>query len=291
MSGLALVAVMVVGTVGYAMATSGLMPWARTFASEAPTGPDVKYPVFGSNDLSLYLARSMVAQEPTIELAWMESDAEDRRSEVKDALLEVAAQNPYVYIDEEGWTLTEDDTLLTPRYVYGNTEAEERRLQTQTAVNAILDSEPVASAVGEVPVTRALYEALINVAEYDDAAEFSRGVSAPAQAESEAFGALVDHQAVGEGYAKAFVALARARDLSAVVVTGTAFDGEVVGEHAWNRVLIADAWLVLDAAFDDRGSGGADDEFFLLDPRHADLATRAEDTDWLVDDVLWQFVP
>ncbi len=293
-AGFAALGVMVVFTVAYVGIVTGTFHWP-TWGAVVPTGPAVEYPVFGSDALSLYLARSLVAQEEQIDISWMGGSGESVREQIDDAMLEVAAQNPYVYVDPTGWVLSDDGLALIPSYRYGDAEADSRRAQTAAVVERIVASDEVTGAVGDVALLQALHDALVETAAFDDAAfAASQGslttstYSSVMQAE-EAYGAVVARAAVGEGYAKAFHALADAVGYESVVVTGTATDGEDVFPHSWNRVLVGGAWFVVDVAWDDGGAAEEGDDYFLLGRQDPLLATRAIDADWVVDEQMWIF--
>lgn len=68
-----------------------------------------------------------------------------------------------------------------------------------------------------------------------------------------AYGALVDGQAVCEGYAKAFALLCRLRGVPCSVVEGTSMDrqGRVVS-HAWNQVELDGVTAWVDITWDDQ---------------------------------------
>lgn len=78
---------------------------------------------------------------------------------------------------------------------------------------------------------------------------------------STVYGCLVEKSANCEGYAKAFVCLAREAGLNAVLVTGTTDDGE---NHAWNQVEIGGSWYNLDATWDDLDNSSDKRHTYLL---------------------------
>ena len=70
-------------------------------------------------------------------------------------------------------------------------------------------------------------------------------------------GAIVNKEAVCEGYAKAFKYLMEQIEIESIVVTGMATDSK--GEtqnHAWNYVKIDNAWYAVDVTWDDPVSIG-----------------------------------
>ncbi|MDN4473456.1 DUF2510 domain-containing protein [Demequina zhanjiangensis] len=294
-AGFAVFGVIVMLTVSYLAVVSGTVRWSAYAGGAVPEGPAIDYPVFGSDARSVYLARSLIAQEDTVDVGWLTATGETAREILDDAMLEVAAQNPYVYIDPTGWSFTDDATQIIPSYRYGDAEAENRRSQTAAVVERIVTSTEVQEADGDVAVLRALHDALIETAEFDQAAFDARRNSlttstyAAVTQSQEAYGALVAGRAVGEGYAKAFQALADAAGYRSVVITGTAADGQDVLPHAWNRVYVGGSWLVVDAAWDDGGADGSAYDYFLVASNDPKLDSRAIDADWIVDGMMWGF--
>lgn len=82
-----------------------------------------------------------------------------------------------------------------------------------------------------------IHDRIINECVYD--------LSEPEQ--SELYAVLVLKKATCEGYAKAFQFLANTKNLSSIVVYGTANE-----PHAWNKVSVDGEYYFLDATFDDR---------------------------------------
>lgn len=67
-----------------------------------------------------------------------------------------------------------------------------------------------------------------------------------------AYGALVDGNAVCEGYAKAFQLLCELSGITAVPVSGSAVDSDgLVQSHMWNKVLLDGEWYNVDCTWDD----------------------------------------
>ena len=64
-------------------------------------------------------------------------------------------------------------------------------------------------------------------------------------------GALFDHLAVCEGYARAFSALCEQADLTELMISGTADNGSGTISHAWNQVQVDGIWYNMDATWDD----------------------------------------
>ena len=67
-----------------------------------------------------------------------------------------------------------------------------------------------------------------------------------------AYGALVKHKAVCQGYAKAFQYLMDALDIPCILVSGTASDADGnLESHAWNYVQLSGKWYAVDVTWDD----------------------------------------
>lgn len=64
-------------------------------------------------------------------------------------------------------------------------------------------------------------------------------------------GALLDHLAVCEGYARAFSWLCEQAGLSEVMVSGTADSENGTISHAWNQVQVDGIWYNIDVTWDD----------------------------------------
>lgn len=80
----------------------------------------------------------------------------------------------------------------------------------------------------------------------------------------EAVGALLDHAAVCDGYAKAFKLLCDAYDIPCLVVPGTATQNGKKEPHAWNYVQMEDGkWYGMDVTWDD-GSIETGKNYFLV---------------------------
>ncbi|MDR0846595.1 MAG: hypothetical protein LBN08_03700 [Lactobacillales bacterium] len=77
-----------------------------------------------------------------------------------------------------------------------------------------------------------------------------------------AYGALVNHKAVCDGYAAAFVLLAEKCGVEAMVVDGTATYKGVSGWSAWNVVKVDDKYYNLDNTWDANYHRGRGDEYF-----------------------------
>ncbi|MDR1736623.1 MAG: hypothetical protein LBR85_07145 [Oscillospiraceae bacterium] len=79
-----------------------------------------------------------------------------------------------------------------------------------------------------------------------------------------AWNALVEGLAVCNGYAKAYMLLCETAGLPCIFVSGEARSGGRTEAHAWNMVPVDGHWLYIDVTWDDRDSGAADYDYFLV---------------------------
>jgi len=286
---LVLVVLIVVGGAGYLGALPSWVPWPAELVRAMPTGPDVAYPVFGSDETVTYLARSLIAQEPEIDVTWIQASGRDVRAVVRDAMDEAMLQNPYAYVN--GWSMSIGtvQVRVQPDYTYSAAEAERRRVATASAVAAIVATPEVAQAADARGKVTAIHDAVLRAATYDKAAgdAIASGVTSsesPQVAESQqAYGILVDGTAVCTGYAMTFQLLAQASGLQSVVVTGVATSGVTTGGHAWNRVLVDGQWLVVDTTWDDATDAQLGTDYLMINSQDPLMSTRTVDSDWVVD--------
>ena len=287
----AAVAVAVIATMGYRGALPEWTNWPDAWVMSTPTGPAVEYPVFGSDELVLYLARSMVAQEDAINVTFTGAGSSDGIERIQDAMREALAQNPYVFVREWEVQVRPASTTITPTYVYSDIEAEQRRLETRAAVAELVADSGALSAATQADQVRLLHDAIAAHARYDwDAYDTinAGGHDARVEASQEAFGILVNGTAVCTGYAETMLLAADALSIDAVVVTGNVNHGLTTGGHAWNRVLVDGAWRVVDVTWDDVPVGRTGHEvlrhdYLLLVPGDPLLQTRVQDLEWVVD--------
>lgn len=80
------------------------------------------------------------------------------------------------------------------------------------------------------------------------------------------YGALVLHESVCEGYAKAFQYLLAFAGIKSCMVAGQSYNPstKLLEEHAWNLVLIDDVYTYVDVTWDDQGEAGIWYTYFNL---------------------------
>ncbi|NTV38879.1 MAG: DUF2510 domain-containing protein, partial [Demequinaceae bacterium] len=77
---LLLAVVVAIAGAGYVGALPSWAPWPTELTRGMPAGPDVAYPVFGSDETVTYLARSLIAQKAQIDVTWIQASGLDARS-------------------------------------------------------------------------------------------------------------------------------------------------------------------------------------------------------------------
>lgn len=86
----------------------------------------------------------------------------------------------------------------------------------------------------------------------------------------DAYGALIDHQAVCQGYAEAFKLLCDRENIPCILVSGSGVTTQGTEPHMWNYVQMEDgSWYAVDVTWDDQVTVTYDD-FFLTGANSAD---------------------
>ncbi|HEY0185961.1 MAG TPA: transglutaminase-like domain-containing protein [Cellulomonas sp.] len=245
--------------------------------------PDVSYPVFGSTDLTTFIAAHMIAHDSAVDV----SDYVDQPGapDLLDAAQEAQVQNPYA-ASVTGVGISSDGDTLYISYSDSADVAAAQQAAIQDAVEAAVSSVVTDSMTDREKVT-ALNDWLASTTEYDYEAftlwQQDGGYTVPDGYEDawNAAGVLLDGTGVCASYADAFHALADAAGVESVVVTGYVFDG---GGHAWNKVQIDGQWLAVDPTWND--SSTPDQYLMIPDSGFTGSAARSEREDWMVDDLI-----
>jgi hypothetical protein len=279
----------VVAALGWTGNLPAWVPYSEALTRQEPVGPDVDYPVYGSDELVEYLARSMVAQEEAIDVSYWVQAGGRSYDDITAAVLEAGTQNPYVFVSEWSQTISLVNPYVRPTYTYDATEAERRRSETKVAVTTALDATGAATAASDQDKAALINDYIAAHATYDvesfEAVERDPDGAPDGQAaqSQEAYGILVAGTAVCNGYAKAFQLLADAAGLESVIVTGEADGGVYSGPHAWNRVNVDGTWLVVDTTWNDTDTAAPGRGYFLLEDGDPMLETRTVGDGWVLD--------
>ncbi len=117
--------------------------------------------------------------------------------------------------------------------------------------NVVLDFAPTGDTLYDRVLSIHDYVCALTTYTYDTKADYVYS----------AFGSLVDHRAVCEGYAEAFKLLCNANGIECILVTGQS-NGE---NHMWNYVRMDDGkWYAVDPTWDDRAGGNYYRTYFLV---------------------------
>ncbi|MBU2696059.1 transglutaminase domain-containing protein [Pimelobacter sp. 30-1] len=253
-----------------------------------PELPKPTYPVFGSNDLSTFIAEQLVAGATDIDLSAF--DDQPGLPDVQDAWREAVYQNPYAlaYFDR----YTYDGSVLHVQPAYPAAEKQRRQQRIADRAEEIVRSE-ITAGMSVADKVRALNRYLVDQGEYDDAAiagspgKYRSDIPARLRYAWEPDGILLSGTGVCMSYAYAFDVLAEEAGIESVVVTGDLADG---GAHAWNKVRIGNSWRAVDVTWNDPGgrwtSPRGDRYLMIRDAQFTGDALRSEDDDWMSDGFL-----
>ena len=111
-------------------------------------------------------------------------------------------------------------------------------------------SETGMDAMSEADKVKTIYRFITNYVTYDEAAEAASLAGTPEDIAHTAYGALINGKAVCQGFACLFYAMCENVGIEARIISGTADNGETVGDHAWNKVKIDGTWYCADVTWD-----------------------------------------
>lgn len=124
-------------------------------------------------------------------------------------------------------------------------EEEEKAKELYQVVCSILDTT-ITKDMSDYQKELALHDYLITHCQY------SSDTDVPAESDIyRAYGALVNKDAVCNGYAEAMGLLLRCVDIPSKFVRGSAYNGKEWNTHGWNLVCLDGKWYHLDATWDD----------------------------------------
>ncbi|AIY18597.1 hypothetical protein GUY44_22250 [Pimelobacter simplex] len=251
----------------------------------SPELPVPSYPVFGSNELSKFIAGQLIAGATDIDLS--EFDDQPGLPDLQDAWREAVYQNPYALAYFDGYSF--DGSVLHVQAAYTAAEKQRRQQKIADRAKAIVKSE-ITAGMSVAEKVSALNRYLVNQGEYDDAAisgspgKYRSDIPAQLRYAWEPDGILLSGTGVCMSYAYAFDVLAEEAGIESVVVTGDLADG---GAHAWNKVRIGNSWRAVDVTWNDpegRWTSPRGDRYLMIrDAQFTGNALRSEDEDWMSD--------
>lgn len=159
--------------------------------------------------------------------------------------------NPAVFYISSEYEINELHVLnvtkleINLKYTCSQKEIEIKKQALNQEINRII-SEIVTPEMTEFEKEVALHDYLVENIEYYDYTDIN---DIPA-VKHNAYGALVQKEAVCDGIAKAYSLLLDKSNITNTVVTGS-----INFNHAWNKVLIKDSWYNVDVTSDACGEG------------------------------------
>ena len=151
----------------------------------------------------------------------------------------------YSQVGEDTYRINITITRSECGYVYRNIvygekipEDKERAIRLREEVEKVYN-ECVTPGMSDFEIELALHDRVISQCKY-------LGSDSPYDVQHSAYGALIDKEAVCDGYSKAFTLLLTRAGIDSQVVYGTAGGG-----HAWNQVKIDGSWYMVDSTWDD----------------------------------------
>lgn len=257
----------------------------------APELPAPDYPVFGSNELTKFIAGQLIAGSTAIDVS--ELDGQPGLPELEDALDEAVYQNPYAlaYFDRFSY----DGSVIHVEAAYTQAEKQSRQKKIAEAAEAIVASQTTAGMSASEKAS-ALNRYLVDHADYDHGAiaaspgDYRSDIPASFRYAWETDGILVSGSGVCMSYAYAFQAVAEEAGLESVVVTGDLADG---GGHAWNKVKVGGSWRAVDVTWNDPQGpwtpASGNRYLMIRDAEFTGNALRTERDDWMADAHLGQY--
>lgn len=243
----------VVGNSNKETTTNSLKPENSTGSQESLSTEeailDDTIPLYATNALSEYLAANMVKGIQEIDVSAFPKSNDFNY--LLDALRETLYQNPYI-LGVNGVGYDDIDQVLYVEYKEDRETQVVKQLELLKATKIIV-GEIINANMSDVEKERAINDYLCANITYDMAALENGETHNYEYVDEEfndsftAYGALINDVCVCKGYAEAFALLAREAGLDTIVVTG------MVGNigHAWNKVNVANEWLVVDATNND----------------------------------------
>lgn len=257
----------------------------------SPELPPPDYPVFGSNELTRFIAGQLIAGSTDIDVS--EFAGKPGLPELEDALTEAVYQNPYAlsYFDKFSF----DGSVIHVESAFSQAERQAHQKDVADAAELVV-KQVISDKMSVSEKVSALNRYLVDQADYDHAAlesspgKYRSDIPAQFRYAWETHGILVDHSGVCMSYAYAFHALAEEAGLESVVVTGDLADG---GGHAWNKVKVGGSWRAVDVTWNDpRGPWNPQwgTKYLLIrDAGFTGPALRTERDDWMSDAYLGQY--
>jgi hypothetical protein len=259
----------------------------------APELPAPDLPVFGSNELSRFIAGQLVAGSTSIDLSRFEG--KPGLPGFQDALDEAILQNPYALATFDEFSFDGSVLYVDPAFDAAELRVRQRSIADAAERIAKDETRPGMSVSDKVA---AINRYLVDQADYDHvalaAAEKARARDKETPKRFQyawtVDGILLDRSGVCMSYSFAFQAIAKEAGIESVIVTGDLANG---GRHAWNKVKDGRSWRSVDVTWNDPGgpwrSGDGTRYLMIRDGQFTGNALRSEDDAWMADAYLRQY--
>lgn len=247
---------------------------------------ELKKSVYGTSALSEWIALNMLSGETEIYLGEFPECADSEN--ISAAFLEAYTQNPLIGIMDDAYYDYETKTLEVS-YVMDKKDVQNMQKASLEKAKEIVSSiikddmtdfekeEAINQYLCEnVTYNEKIFDYIKDDGTIDESAvtDFSNSFTP--------YGALVENMGVCESYSEAFLLLAKAAGLEAIIVTGS-LDGV---NHEWNRVKLEDSWYSMDVTNND--SDMVPNGYFNLSDKDAANYLKEDNTfladtkaDWL----------
>lgn len=215
------------------------------------------------NDIVLLLyeriANGIHEQQVIIELSYDEDEFNPTLDEVDKAYSLVKEDYPeYFWLDNTWWYYTytyKDDPNQTkyvseiePSYLFSNnTEFTMAQEEFDKEINEIITQmdEELGTEASDYDKELWIHDYLILTNDYISYSDYAHS----------AYGAIVEGEAVCEGYTRAFQLILNMLGIENCTVTGSdSIDADAKENHIWNAVKLGDDWYQVDITWDDMGN-------------------------------------
>ncbi|MDO5560462.1 MAG: transglutaminase domain-containing protein [Oscillospiraceae bacterium] len=249
-----------------------------------------KYEQLSGNEKNIYntVCAGLSEHKETIELS---TDITiDSFNRVYDAVLTTMETQMYCPTRTYQYSYTESDSnvsKIVPEYKYSADDTQRIHEEVEAAVSEVLSQ--VSSEMSQVDIVRLFHDYIINDCEYEDrvnTATDSEIEEMMHQSDYDnAYGVLVRHKGVCEGYARAFRYLCLRTGIECELVSGTS-----CGEgHMWNIVKLGSDWYHIDLTWDDPILYSGKSEHDNIRYNYFNLSDEKILTDHTIDSTYYQY--
>lgn len=184
----------------------------------------------------------------------------------------VIGDNPRLFwVDISGYTYyyyNDQANRVVQPYLIAPSQKDAMVAAADAAASQVLSQ--LSSGMSDYSKAIVLHDSLVNAVTYSDAGGMSHNL----------YGALVEHKAVCDGYARAYQYLCKKVGIFALVAEGTAQSGGTSGGHAWNVIRMGTEYYHMDVTWDDSDSANLPG---YVSYSYFGLTTRAITRDHTVD--------